>query len=228
MTAAAVGYLPIATTLLAAVFVGVLYRHWRRTGGPHLAWWMAGVAAFGIGSAAEGAVLMWGWQPWLFRMWYVSGALLGGAPLAQGTAYLVHRRETADRLAVGLAGFVAVAAASVILTPLTAPPPGTDLSGKVMVWSWIRALTPIINTYAVGYLVGGAAWSAIRYARQKGSGRRALGNTFIALGGVAPAVGGLFSRFGRAGVLSVTELVGLALIWLGYRTVVGSRRGHGR
>lgn len=216
--------LPLATTLLALVFSITLYRHWRqRTGARHLLWWTIGVATFGIGTLAEAAVVLWGWQSWLFRIWYISGALAGGAPLAQGTVYLVHTRKTADRLAWALVGFIGIAATLVLLTPVS--PLGSDpeaLTGRVMAWSWVRAFTPVVNTYAVVYLVGGAAWSAVSYRlRGRGSRARAVGNMLIAIGGLAPAIGGLFTRFGRTGVLGVSLLIGLTLIWSGYRTVVG-------
>ncbi len=226
VAAALVDYLPIATTVVAAWFSVVLYRHWRRRpGARHVLWWMIGVVAFGVGTMTEAAVALWGWQPWLFRAWYISGALLGGAPLAQGTVYLVHRRRTADRLAVAMGAVAATAAVFVVLTPVTPVASAPEsLTGRVMAWSWIRAFTPFLNTYALAYLVGGAAWSAIAYRRRgEGSRSRALGNTLIALGGLAPGIGGLFTRFGRVQVLFVTELIGLTLIWFGYRTIVADR-----
>ncbi|HLA66771.1 MAG TPA: hypothetical protein VJP05_04750 [Acidimicrobiia bacterium] len=226
LAAALVDYLPVATTVVAVAFSVVLYRHWRRRPGVrYILWWMIGVIMFGLGTLTEAAVALWGWQPWLFRAWYLSGALLGGAPLAQGTVYLVHSRRTADRLAFALVLFVAVAGTFVLLTPVT--PLASDpnaLTGRVMAWSWIRLFTPFVNTYALAYLVGGAAWSAVRYKRKgEGSKGRAVGNTLIALGGLAPGIGGLFTRFGRVEVLFVTELIGLTLIWLGYRTIVVDR-----
>ena len=224
---ALIDYLPVVTTFVAFGFAVVLYRHWQRNpGARHLLWWTVGVITFGLGTLTEAAVALWGWHPWLFRAWYISGALLGGAPLAQGTVYLVHTRRTADRLAVALVAFVAVAATFVLLTPVTpmASDPGL-LTGRVMGWSWVRAFTPFVNTYAVGYLVGGAAWSALRHRRAGGDGSgRATGNALIALGGLAPAVGGLFTRFGRTQVLSGTLLVGLVLIWLGYRRIEADKR----
>ena len=36
-------------------------------------------------------------------------------------------------------------------------------------------------------------------------------------GGHRPGIGGTFTRFGYTEVLYVTELVGLILIWIGYR-----------
>ncbi|MDX1579642.1 MAG: hypothetical protein R3266_14245, partial [Gemmatimonadota bacterium] len=46
---------------------------------------------------------------------------------------------------------------------------------------------------------------------------RAIGNAYIAVGAILPGIGGSFTRFGHVEVLYVTELVGLILIWIGYR-----------
>jgi hypothetical protein len=39
----------------------------------------------------------------------------------------------------------------------------------------------------------------------------------IAIGGILPGIGGTFTRFGHVEVLYVTELIGLVVIWVGYR-----------
>ncbi|MCJ7781900.1 MAG: hypothetical protein MUQ27_13865, partial [Acidimicrobiia bacterium] len=44
--------------------------------------------------------------------------------------------------------------------------------------------------------------------------------TAIAVGALLPAIGGAFARFGRIEVAYVTELIGLVLIWVGYRVIV--------
>jgi hypothetical protein len=94
------------------------------------------------------------------------------------------------------------------------------LSGKVLVWQWVRAFTPFINIYAFIVLVGGAALSAWRYWRRPGMERRALGNIWIAVGGLLPGIGGTFTRYGMVEVLYVTELIGLICIYIGYRKVI--------
>ncbi|NIP96583.1 MAG: hypothetical protein GWO24_25375, partial [Akkermansiaceae bacterium] len=53
---------------------------------------------FGVGTFTESWVTLFGWSEGVFRAWYISGALLGGAPLAQGTVYLLLKRSTANRL----------------------------------------------------------------------------------------------------------------------------------
>lgn len=220
-------FVPYLTAALAVVFTAQLFAHLRRRpGARHLLWWMIGVAVFGLAVLAEALVHHLGWSPWLFRVWYVGGALLGGALLAQGTVYLLLRRRTADRLAIVLTVYALVAAALVFLTPLAPDPAHPDaLTGRVMVWSWVRALTPALNLYAVVFLIGGALVSAIRYWRRRDdTGRFALGSALIAVGAILPAFRGVVARIGVADTVYLTEFVGLGLIYAGYRLTTSRTR----
>lgn len=220
-----VHYLPVATTLVAAVFTTVLWRHWRRKpDARYLLWWTIGVALYGIGTLTEALTTMFGWSEPVFRAWYIAGALLGGAPLAQGTVYLLLPRRRADRLAILLIAYVAIASAFVISTPLDMSLVETHrLSGDVIEWELVRLFSPLVNLYAVVFLIGGAVWSAVRYRRQGVTGARVRGNVLIAVGAILPGIGGSFARAGIVEVLYVTELIGLVLIWLGYRQIAGDR-----
>ncbi len=213
-------YIPIATTLLAVAFSAALFARWRAKGGTHLLWWGIGAATYALGTATEAAVTLFGWHAPLFRLWYVSGALLGGAPLAQGTVYLLLRRRIADRLTLGLVTAIAVASACVALAPIRLDLVEVHrLTGAVFGWQWVRAFSPFINAYAFVFLVGGAALSAWRYARRAETLYRAAGNTLIAVGALLPGIGGAFTRFGHTEVLYVTEFLGLCLLIAGYRTI---------
>lgn len=216
----AVHFLPILTTLFAAFFAPQLFRRWgARRPAPHLFWWGLGVALYGAGTVTESLTTLFGWHAWVFRAWYITGALLGGAPLAQGTAYLLFSKRTADRLTALLIAVVAVASVGVLLSPIDLTlVEQYRLSGRVLTWQWVRAFTPFINIYAFVVLVGGATVSAWRYARRPGMERRTLANVWIALGGLLPGIGGTFTRFGHVEVLYVTELIGLVFIYIGYRT----------
>ena len=78
-------FIPIFTTLMALVFATVVARRWReRRSGPHLLWWTFGILTYGAGTLTEASVTLFGWHEALFKAWYITGALLGGAPLAQG------------------------------------------------------------------------------------------------------------------------------------------------
>ena len=215
----------VATSVLAAGFAADLVRRWLRDRSRrHLIWWAAGVVAYGLGTLAAAVVERSGWTPVWFRIWYVAGAILGGALLAQGTAYLLHRRETADRLASSVAVLGVGAACALMLSPV-APLPSGDLAGDSIAWAWVRAFTPVLNVYAVTYLVGGALWSANRMRRRGGiTRRRVAGNVLIAVGGLTPAAGGIASRFGGPDALPPTLLAGLVLIWAGALLASGSSR----
>jgi hypothetical protein len=95
----------------------------------------------------------------------------------------------------------------------------TVLTGKVMTWRWARLFSILPNTYALCFLVGGAAWSAVQYARKRAASNRVFGNWLIAGGALLPALGGGLARFGNADLLGISEFIGISLIYLGYRLI---------
>lgn len=219
----AVQFIPIATTILALWFAVVLSRRWHERGGRHLLWFAVGALTYAAGTIAESWTTLFGWNEVVFRAWYIAGALMGGAPLAQGAAYLHLNRRTADRFAVALVVAIAIASAFVIASPLRYDlVVDGHLTGKVLAWTWVRAFSPFINTYALIFLVGGAAVSARHFSRSVEMRHRFVGNALIAIGALLPGIGGAFTRFGHTEVLYVTEFLGLVLIYLGYRFTIVS------
>ena len=218
-------FLPILSTVIAAAFTVTLYKRWRQNpSARYLMWWTIGIAMYGIGTLMESLTTVFGWSEPVFRGWYISGALLGGAPLATGTVYLVMSKKNADRIATALVTYVAIASIFVLTTPivneLVEP---NRLSGEVVAWTWVRLFSPLANLYALIFLVGGAIWSAWKYWRVGDASSRVLGNIYIAVGAILPGIGGSFARAGAVEVLYVTELVGLLLIWAGFRVISGDR-----
>ena len=151
------------------------------------------------------------------------GALLGAYPLAQGTVYLLLRRQTANLLSMITLPFVFAMVALVVLSPVD-PDLMDSLrpSGRVLVWSWLRWLTPLVNCYAALFLVGGAVLSSWRFARKRATRQLAVGNAFIAIGAIMPGFGGMAAKVGSIEALYVTELIGLIVIWGGYCLCVRS------
>jgi hypothetical protein len=216
-----VHYIPIATTVIALAFCAALVSRYRRKGGPHLLWWAIGTLTYAAGTAAEASVTLFGWSEGLFRFWYIAGALLGGAPLAQGAVYLHLPRRVADRLSMALVVVVVVASVFVLTVPIRHElVEAHRLTGRVMAWPWVRAFSPFINLYAFVFLVGGAVKSAVQFARRRETRYRATANALIAVGALLPGIGGSFTRFGHTEVLYVTEFAGIILIYLGYRHAV--------
>ncbi|MDX2120180.1 MAG: hypothetical protein SF070_03840 [Gemmatimonadota bacterium] len=224
MTPTPVHYIPILTTVLSLAFAVVIFRRYRLKGGMHHLWWGIGMLTYAAGTITESATTLLGWHEPVFRLWYITGALLGGAPLAQGTVYLLLSRRIANRLSVALVAAVVLGAALVWLSPINygAVEP-YRLSGRVLGWPWVRYISPFINTYALIFLVGGAVVSGLRYARRVETHHRALANAFIAVGALLPGIGGTFTRLGHVEVLYVTEFVGLVCIAAGYRLSIAER-----
>jgi len=214
-------YIPILTTLVSFSFTVVLFQHWqRKPQAKYLMWWTIGGFFFGIGTLTEAVNTLAGWSVLNMKAWYIAGALLGAFPLAQGTVYLLLKKKTADILTWFFIVYIAVASVAILLSPVDMSLVDPQrLTGKVMVWTWARLFSILPNTYALIFLVGGAAWSAIQYARKQGSGNRVLGNWLIAIGALLPGIGGSFTRLGYVEVLFVTEFIGISLIWAGYRAM---------
>jgi hypothetical protein len=74
----------------------------------------------------------------------------------------------------------------------------------------------------VVFLIGGAVASALRYRGRRETYHRYVGNLCIGLGALLPGIGGAFTRFGHTEVLYVTELLGLLLLYVGFRYSVSS------
>jgi len=213
-----VHYLPILTTIVSAAFFAVILRRWLvRRSGPHLLWWAFGVFAYGVGTALESSVTLFGNSVALTKAWYVAGALLGGSPLAQGTVFLLLKRRTALALTGITVPFIIAASALVIASPVVlANLEPHRPTGDVLAWTWVRWMTPFINLYAAAFLIGGAILSAARYMGEPGLQNRVIGNALIALGAILPGIGGSMAKGGFVEALYVGEFVGILLIWAGY------------
>jgi hypothetical protein len=180
---------------------------------------MLGVFCYIAGTISESVNTLAGFSIINFKIWYITGALLGGAPLAQGTVYLLCRRKLANILTIILTIFIIVATVLVILSPMNTELISGRLTGKLLGWKFIRYMTPFINLYAFIFLVGGAVYSAVKYAKNKQFKGRFTGNLLIGIGGLLPGIGGSFTKFGYVEVLYVTEFIGLIFIFLGYKTI---------
>ena len=196
MSPLAVHYVPVVTTVLAAIFSAEIFRRYREHPERlHLLWWALGIAVYGVGTFTEATTSIVGWNEPTFRAWYISGALLGGAPLAQGTVYLLLSRRTAHILTALLITFVLIASVAVILSPIDYSQVETHrLTGRVFQWQWVRAFSPFVNMYAVVFLIGGAILSALRYTANPATRHRVMANVLIAIGAILPGIGGTAIR----------------------------------
>lgn len=215
-----IDHIPILTTLFSIYFFYEIINHYKARKKSYLLWWSLGVLTFGLGTLAESIHALFGWNATNLRYWYIVGALLGGFPLAQGSVYLLMKKGFAKVTSILFVSLIVIASFCVILTPITIPE-GFDykLTGAVFEWKWVRYFSPFINLYAFIFLVGGAIYSAIKYYKLGQREAPFKGNIFIAIGGLLPGIGGTFTRMGYVEVLFITELIGLILIYVGYRII---------
>jgi hypothetical protein len=225
--------LPFVSSIVSFVFAFFVLKRYAARRGPHLLLWGIGIVFYGIGGSCEAYYGVLGWNPLVFRLWYLFGAMLVAAWLGQGTVYLLARPQWANGLMLVLAlgsvyGLIRVFGAE--LNPAlitTSVHTGSELSGQAIVTPGVRTLTPFFNLYGTVTLVGGAAWSAWIFWRKRILLHRTIGNILIAIGAILPAFGGTFSRFGLSGALYLSELLGAVLMFIGFMravTPMGSRQ----
>ena len=214
--------LPFLSGLVSFGFaIVILRRYWQRKG-LHLLLWGIGMVFYGIGGFCEGYYGAFGWNPLVFRMWYLFGAILVAAWLGQGTVYLLAKKSWAHGMMIililgSIYGAYKVIGAELDPTLMTSSlHTGSEMSGHAIVTPGVRSLTPFFNLFGTVALVGGAAYSAWIFFKKRVLLHRSIGNILIAVGAMLPAFGGTFSRMGFSGALYVTEFLGAILIFIGF------------
>lgn len=215
-------FLPFLSSIISFIFAILVFKRYLARKGTHLILWGIGMVFYGIGGFCEAYYGAFGWNPQIFRLWYLFGAVLVAAWLGQGTVYLLANRKLANVLMVLLAlgslyGLVRVFTTSLDPSLMTVSMhTGSELSGHAITTPGVRILTPFFNLYGTVTLVGGAAWSAWVFWRKRILLHRTIGNILIAVGAMLPAFGGTFSRFGLPGALYLGELLGTVLMFIGF------------
>jgi len=215
-------WLPFLSCIISFVFAYFVFRRYLLRKGPHLLLWGIGMVFYGLGAFCEAYYGLLGWNSLIYRLWYLFGAVLVAAWLGQGTVYLLASRRWANGLMLllgigSLYGLARVFSAQLDPSLMTAGVhTGSELSGSAIVTPGVRVLTPFFNLYGTVTLVGGAAWSAWIFWRKRILLHRTIGNILIAVGALAPAFGGTFSRFGVPSALYIGELLGAVLLFAGF------------
>ncbi len=207
--------LPAITALVAAAFAIVVLRQYAGHRKTYQLIWAAGFAMFAIAAFAGFLARSGGTTDTEYRLFYLFGAILNVAWLALGTVYLLAPRRWADLSLVAVtvlslvAGY-AVSSAPVDLAAATAGHPAYPNG------SLARSMALIGSGVGSVVLIGGAIWSAWVFLRRRHNGRRAIANVIIAVGVFIVAFGGTAAFTGLGGILELTNLVGLAVMFAGF------------
>ncbi|HET6781744.1 MAG TPA: hypothetical protein VFH67_06585 [bacterium] len=215
-------YLPMASAVIIVVFAALVFRRYLQRGGAHLLLWGIGLSMFGVGSLTE-AYSTVAWHPSVFRLWYLTGAILNAAWLGHGTVFLLSRRRRTARalLALLIVGSM-IATWLIFTTPLNAARFNSQetLSAQyreiLPLGAPVRRLTPIFNIYGLLTLVGGALYSAWLLWRKEIVPNRVLGNLLIAVGALALGFASVLVRLGLGDFLYVAEMIAAIFMFGGF------------
>jgi len=205
---------PVAAALLAALFAFLLLRSFVSRPGGQKALWGIGFVLFSVAAGSEALAQRAGWSPGLFRTYYLAGGVLTVAYLGSGSAWLLLPRRARDVLLGALLVATTAAVAAVLLAPVDAgklaaapsggPPANGALGGHAFLW----AIT--LNSVGTLFLIGVSLLSIARRQRVRA-------NVWIASGAIVIAATTGLSRADYTSLVYVGELIGIALMFCGFR-----------
>jgi hypothetical protein len=205
--------LPVAASLVAALFCALLLRSARRRPAGQKLLWATGFALFAVATASEALAQRAGWTVGLFRAYYLCGGVLTVGFLGAGSAWLHLPRRGRDAVAGALfvatvAAAVTVAAAPVHADVLAAtatgrPPANGAIGGGAAVWA------AVLNSLGTILLVGGVLRSVVRRQRVRSS-------LWIGGGALVLALSTSMSRTGAYSLMYLGELIGIGAMFYGF------------
>ena len=139
-----IAWLAFASFVVSLIFAFLVLRRYASRRGPHLLLWGIGMVLYGAGGFCEAYYGAFGWNDLIFRVWYLTGAILVAAWLGQGTVYLLARRSWANGLMAALALGSLYAAIRVFTAEVdpalmtTSLHTGSELSGHAIVTPGVR------------------------------------------------------------------------------------------
>jgi hypothetical protein len=209
---------PLIATLVSTIFATQLLTTWtHRRQLSHLAWGIA-MTMFAVASLAVTAGVGGGWDPTLFRVYWLFGAVLNVPYLALGSVALLGKRRLTvlTLLLVVAATLIAVVAVAVATAHFPASalkniPRGSAVWGKGQLVAQLGRYMSI-PAYLIVLLiaVGSSRGGRLPVARIRG-------NWLIAIGATITATGGPMARYGRGSVFSVLLATGVTVMFIGFR-----------
>jgi hypothetical protein len=212
--------LAFLATAIATVFAQATGVRFTRRRKPHERAWTIALALFALASAALATGASTGWDRGTFRAFYLLGAVLCVPWLGLGTVYLLAGAKVGHRVETGLILFSGFAIGVVLSAPIhgTIAPNGIPI-GKDHFGVLPRVLAGVASGVGATVVLGGAVWSAVRFARSRadGTSRLAAGNVLIALGTLVLSSGGLVQgAVGKDRAFALTLASGIAVIYAGF------------
>lgn len=199
-------FAPLITTLISLFFTTSVFRQYLRRRKIYQLIWGTGLLIFSFTTLFEFISEINRWDILMYKAYYILIASLV-AILGLGTVYLFNRR--AGRY---LTLYFAVVITVLIILTLNADVSSEKLKERIIGGSampaGVRMVSPFLTIPGSIALIGGALYSWYIARRSY--------NLFIAIGALLVASGGGLSRFGMEWALYILELLGVAVMYIGF------------
>lgn len=212
---------PAMTAALGFVYMGLLVVQWFKRRKMHQLMWAIGFLFYAVAAVMEAWSESTGsWDPTVYRFYIVFAASLVGF-LGNGTLYLITKKRTWGDvyLAINLVllgvFLYGTLNADLLMENLV---PGIVVGGKALGESgtFPRIMSLPFNIPGSLILLGGAAWSVVKFMPKKEYRYRAWANVLIFIGTLIIAAAGSMARLGASAGLYVGEMVASAVLLAGF------------
>ena len=226
-------------TLVACAFALITFDRWQLRGQSHDLAWTIAMILFAVGSLALWWAETTGWTLLIFRIFFVSGAVLNVAWLALGTIYLLTGKTTGDHVRKYLTSLSTFSIGVVLIAPAKREiVDGEFPSARQLFGVTPRILAAVGSGVPALIIIFGALWSTFRVIQKatptvsrknvrivKSPKRLAIGNVLVATGTIVlSASGSLAGRLGKDRAFAVTLLIGLCILFSGFLVASNSTR----
>jgi len=212
---------PAVTALIGFVYVGLLLQQWYHRRKPHQLAWAFGFFLYGAAAAMEWySEYTQHWDPTLYRIYIVCAATMVGF-LGLGTLYLITKRRIWGDIYLGF-NLIMMAiffwGAFTVELDYAALQPGIVVGGAGLgsSGSFPRMMSLVFNIPGTLLLLGGSAWSVIKFWPKKQYRYRAWANVLIFVGTLCIAAAGSMARAGMTQGLYFGEMIASAILLAGF------------
>lgn len=211
---------PLIVAVVSLAFGISVLTQWSRRRRPQQLIWGVALLMAAVASLAYVGFLGNG-DATLFRLYYLSGALLMAAYLGMGSLYLALTRRTCD-IVLGVLIVASVAAAVLLLSaPVNAAQlhgvqhHGGPGQGVIKQGLWLVLLI-LHNIFGAAAVIGVAIYSAYKVLRRQAPRRFAAANITIAVGTIVISEAGTAARVGSPNYFWVVMAIGWIVIFGGF------------
>ena len=212
---------PLITGLIGLVYVGLLLAQWWRRRKPHQLAWATGFLFYAVAALMEAySEYTGGWNETVYRIYIVLAASMVGF-LGLGTLYLITKKRTLGNAYLMFIMFcMGMFVGGVILVDLLQEylVAGITAGGNPLGsgGSFPRVMSLPLNITGTLLLLGGSAWSIIKFWPKKEYRYRVWANVLIIIGPLVIAGAGSMARAGQTAGLYFAEMVASAILLAGF------------